>query len=298
MSSPHNVDTTRRRFSGLARLFREPLLQFFAMGEVLFVAAHGIAREKADASRRILVDSSVARHLTTLYETQTGTPPSPAKLDALVDAYVREEVLYREAVRMGLDQDDAIVRRRLTQKIEFLERSLIDVPDPSEAALDEYYEQHAARFTEPASVTFRHIYFSPDVDGSAGARRRAEAALRRIESRHAVRARDAADPFPLQHDYAAIEKVDVAQLFGQFPIVDTLFSAPTGCWIGPVESGYGWHLVFISRRKEPALPPLAQIKARVKQAYLDAKRSEANEQKLAEMERAYSITRVYGSGAK
>jgi len=277
---------------------REPLLQFFFLGAVLFAAAHGRATEKADASRRIVVDAGVVRRLAALYEMQAGTKASPSKLEVLVDDYIREEVLYREAVRMGLDQNDEIVRRRLSQKLEFLERSLVDVPDPSDAALEEYYEQHAAQFTAPATVTFSHIYFSPDIDGSAAAKRRAEAVLRQIESRHAVRAREAGDPFPLQHDYAAIEKRDVAQLFGQFPIVDALFSAPTGRWIGPVQSGYGWHLVFISRRQEPALLPLVQIKARVKQAYLDTKRREVNEQKIEELERAYHITRVYGRDAK
>jgi parvulin-like peptidyl-prolyl isomerase len=298
MSAPHNVETTRRRFSGLARLFREPLLQFVVIGAVLFVAAHGIAKDQEDASRRILVDSTVVGRLANLYEMQTGSQPSRARLDALIDDYVRQEVSFREALKMGLDQNDEIIRRRLVQKWEFLERDLVVIPDPSDAALERYYEQNRAHFTDPPTVTFSHVFFSPDSGGSDAAKRRAEAVLRRVQSQKVLRAPDAGDRFPLQRDYAGLNNIDVAQLFGQFPIVDAVFSSPTGRWVGPVESGYGWHLIFISRRKAATLPPFASIKDRVKQAYLEVKRREASEKKFEGTKLGYAIVRTYGNGAR
>jgi len=298
MSAPHNVETTRRRFSGLGRLLREPLLQFFVVGAVLFVAAHGIAKDKEDASRRILVDSNVVGRLANLYEMQTGSQPSQARLDALIDDYVRQEVSFREALKMGLDQNDEIIRRRLVQKWEFLERDLEVTPDPSDAALERYYEQNRAQFTDPPTVTFSHVFFSPDSGGSDAAKRRAEAVLRRVQLQKVLRAPDAGDRFPLQRDYAGLNNIDVAQLFGQFPIVDAVFSSPTGQWVGPVESGYGWHLIFISRRQAATLPPFSSIKDRVRQAYLEVTRREASEKKFEGTKLGYAIVRTYGNGAR
>ncbi len=288
----------RRRFSVLARLFHEPLLQFFVIGAVLFVAAHGLARAKEDASRRILVDADVVARLANLYEVQFGSRPSQARLDALIDDYVRQEVSFREALKMGLDQNDEIIRRRLVQKWEFLERDLVVIADPSDAALERYYEENRAQFTDPATVTFSHVFFSPDSGGRDAAKRRAEAFLGRVQSQRVLGAPDGGDRFPLQRDYAGLNNLDVAQLFGQYPIVDVLFSSPTGQWVGPVESGYGWHVVFISRRKAATLPPFATVKERVKHAYLEVKRREASEKKFEETKLGYAVVRAYGSGAR
>lgn len=298
MSTKHAREGRPCHTDVVRRALREPLLQFFTIGAVLFAAVHAIANNKADMSRHIVIDTRAVDRLAKLYEMQSGTQPSATKLDALVEEYVREEVLYREAVRMGLDQNDEIVRRRLTQKLEFLERDLITVPDPSEAELKRYYAEHAEQFIQRATVTFSHLYFSPDLGGSEFAKRRAEAALAKLRPRSAAGAPRAGDRFPLQHDYADIEKLEVAQLFGQFPIVEALFSSPIGQWVGPVQSGYGWHLILISRRKEATLPPLEEVTERVKQAYLDEKRHEANEQKFEEMEMTYTITRAYRDGSK
>jgi peptidyl-prolyl cis-trans isomerase C len=278
--------------SAAGRLLREPLLQFFFLGAALFAAAHAVEQHRQTAQREILIDRPLAERLAKLYELQTGSLPSKARLERLVDDYVREEILFREAVRMGLDRDDEIVRRRLTQKLDFLQRDLLAIADPSEDALREFYTAHPDRFQAPAGVTFSHIYFSPDRSGSEAAKARAEK-TRAALPLGVTRAPEAGDRFPLQHDYADLNPAEASQVFGKTPILNALFTAPANQWAGPFESGYGIHLIFVSSRKEAAVPPFETIRDRVKEAYLDAARRDGNEKKFEELKKGYSVNYAY-----
>lgn len=267
----------------------EPLLQFFVLGAALFAVAHVVEQHRANAAREIVIDPPLVERLSKLYELQTGSLPSKARLSKLIDEYVREEVLFREAVRMGLDQDDEIVRRRLTQKLDFLQRDLQAIADPTESGLRQFYAEHPERFQVPAAVSFSHVYFSPDRDGAEGARKRAEQALVGLKASAVERASETGDRFPLQYDFSGLSPAEAAQSFGQSPILETLFSAPAGQWTGPVESGYGFHLVFVTARKEAAVPPFDTIREKVKEAYLDAARRDGNEKRFEEMKRGYAV---------
>ncbi|UZR29542.1 peptidylprolyl isomerase [Methylococcus mesophilus] len=274
----------------LGRLLNEPLLQFFFLGAALFAVAHAVERHRANAAREIVIDPPLIERLSRLYELQTGSLPSQARMDKLVDEYVREEVLFREAVRMGLDRDDEIVRRRLTQKLDFLQRDLQAIADPTDSGLRQFYAEHPERFRVPATVSFSHVYFSPDRDGAEGARKRAEQALASLKTAGTERAPEAGDRFPLQYDFSGLSPDEAAQSFGRTPILDALFSAPPGQWTGPVESGYGLHLVYVSARKEPSVPPFDAIRDKVREAYLDAARREGNERRFEEMKRGYAVS--------
>lgn len=249
-------------------------------------------QHRQTVQREILIDRSLVEHLSKLYELQTGSLPSKVRLERLVDDYVREEILFREAVRMGLDRDDEIVRRRLTQKLDFLQRDFLTIAEPSEDALREFYAAHPDRFPAPAGVTFSHIYFSPDRGGAAAAKARAEKTLAALPL-GVTRAPEAGDRFPLQHDYADLNPVEASQVFGKTPILEALFIAPANQWAGPFESGYGAHLIFVSHRKEAAVPPFETIRNRVKEAYLDTARQDGNEKKFEELKKAYSVNYAY-----
>lgn len=278
--------------TAIRRALHEPLLQFLVLGGLLFISAHVVAHREDELNREIVIDSALAGRLAKLYEMQTGVQPSKARLDALIDEHIRDEVLFREAIKIGLDQNDEIIRRRLTQKLDFLQRDLVVIPEPALAELQRYYETHRADFTEPEAITFSHVYFSPDQDGSEAAQTRAEQVLAQLKIASTQRAPQLGDSFPLQYDYADLNRQDTIQLFGQTPIVDALFAAQPGQWNGPFHSGYGWHLVYINRKKEAAVTPFEQAREKVRQAYLDKARAEANAQKFEELKSSYAIARL------
>lgn len=277
--------------STIRRILGEPLLQFLVLGGLLFATAHGVAKHRDEAAREIVVDASLTHRLATLYESQTGAPPSPERVGALVDEYVRDEVLFREALKMGLDQNDEIVRRRLTQKIDFLQRDLTIVAEPDESRLRDFYREHLDAFTDPAAVGFTHVYFSPDAAGSEAARKRAEGALSRLNGATGEEAKKSGDTFPLQDSYVALTREDAVQLFGETPIIDGLFDAALDQWSGPFQSGYGWHLVRVNRKEAAAPVPFERVRERVRVAWLQQARNDANARNFEALKANYVIVR-------
>lgn len=281
----------RKGIASLARrLIAEPLLQFVALGAAIFVVAHAIEHHRASADRRILVDEALTRRLVNLYELQLGTAPTPTVLNRLIDDYVHDEILYREAIKLGLDQNDEIVRRRLIQKLDFVNRDLAQIAEPTDAQLRDYYDAHLADFTESARVTFSHVYFSPDKGGSQAARQRAQAALASLQGDAAPqRAPERGDRFPLQYDYAQLDHSELTQVFGHTAIVDALLAAPVGSWSGPYESGYGWHLVRVDAARPETRIPFLQAREGVREAWLQQAREDANRKHYAELRAGYDI---------
>jgi peptidyl-prolyl cis-trans isomerase C len=275
----------------LRPLLREPLLQFFALGAVLFCVLRLFGTQPDAAERSILIDTQVEERLAKLYELQMGAPPGRAQLEALVEDFIRDEVLYREALRMGVGQDDEIIRRRLIQKVEFVTSDMTVVPEPSDASLRTYYTAHPASFTLEPTVTFQHVYFDPDAAGSEAARRRADA-LRRQLAAHDMVASDAGDPFPLQSSYAQLDRNSAVQLFGLTPIVDELFAQPDGQWVGPFLSGYGWHLFRVTSRSTHTLQTFDAVRERVRQAYLQDEARAEEDSRYQRLRKQYKVVRA------
>jgi len=274
----------------LRPLLREPLLQFFLLGAVLFVALRLFGTQPQAGDHSIVIDAQVQDRLAKLYELQMGAAPARAQLDGLIEDFIRDEVQYREALRMGLDHDDEIIRRRLIQKVEFLTSDLAAVPEPSDASLRAYYAANAVAFTSAPTVTFEHVYFDPDVAGSEAARRRAESQRSQLATRDTVKP-DGGDPFPLQSSYAQLDRSSAVQLFGQTPIVDELFAQPSGEWVGPLRSGYGWHLVRVKSRSAGTLQPFDAVRERVRQDYLQDQARVEQEGRYARLLKQYTVVR-------
>lgn len=274
-------------------LKREPLAHFLALGALLFIAAHLLEQSRQDARRQITVDAALEQRIVQLQQTQNGAVPTPPQLQRLVENYIDDEVMYREALRMGLDADDEIVRRRLIQKMQFLQRDLTVVATPREAELRAYFNEHADRFAAPATVDFEQIYFSPEHGGWSAAE---------IAARHArAQLGDATgntialgDPLPLQIETRAVTRSDAQRLFGTTPIVEALFSTPVGEWSQPVRSGYGWHVVRPLAQQHAAMPPYASVRTEVQAAYLEQTAAAANQQQLDKLRARYTIIRQRG----
>jgi len=146
----------------VGKLVREPLLQFLALGLLLFVGYQTLHRTAEPRPGRIDLTADDLRQIGLAWVAQGRPAPTPEQMQALVDGRVREEILYREALALGLDKDDAILRRRMAQKMEFLFEDVAALREPTAGELQTWFQNNAERFTRPARATFRHLYFSPD----------------------------------------------------------------------------------------------------------------------------------------
>jgi parvulin-like peptidyl-prolyl isomerase len=207
----------------------------------------------------------------------------------MVEDKVREEVLYREGLAMGLDKDDTIVKRRMAQKVQFLSEDVAAAHEPSTAELKSWFEKNSNKFALPSRYTFRHLYFSPDKRGK-NAQDSAAKALRKIagqpeDSKLAV---SLADPFMFQDYYGDRTPEQLAKEFGpQFAIA--IENVKPGSWQGPIESGYGWHLVFVDTVIPGRIPALEEIEPDVKTAWLGEQKATAWQKAYAAMRAKYAV---------
>ena len=191
---------------------------------------------------------------------------------------------------MGLDKNDEIIRRRVVQKMQFLNQDLAPPAPLSEATLRAFYDLHHAQYTAPERVSFTHIYFSPDHGGDAAARARAQTVLASLNNT-VSRAPERGDAYPDLYDYSAIGADDAKRLFGDTPIARDLFSAPTGRWSGPFRSGYGWHLVHVGSIEPAHVLPFVQVRDEVRTDYQADEQTLANERNFDALKAHYTIVR-------
>lgn len=273
------------------RLSREPLLHFLIAGALVFAIYAWLQPDAParDDAQRIELTQDDLRQITAAWRAQGRPAPTPGELRRLVEARVREELLYREALALGLDRGDAIVKRRLAQKMEFLFEDVSALREPSPGELEAWFAAHAGDFALPSRATFRHLYFSPDRRGD---RAHDDAARADVTLASApADAREAAalgDPFPFREYYGDRPFDEVAAAFGP-PFARALFALEPGAWRGPIESGYGWHLVFVDSITPSRTPALEEIQAEVRAAWIEAQREEVRQHALDTIRTRYEV---------
>lgn len=277
----------------LKLIFREPFVQFIVLGCLLFVFVYYLQQKKDKQSLEIIVGNEQVNLMIVNYKTQTGNLPTKQQLDAMIDNYIKEEISYREAKKMGLDKDDEIIRRRLSQKFDFLQTDLTEIAPPSEADLLKFYTVNPNLFQTEATVNFSHIYFSTDKSSNSLAKQKAVLVLQQLKITGLQRAPEKGDRFPLQYDYTEQSALDIRQNFGDKPLLDSLFSAPVHTWVGPVQSGYGWHLIYISKRAVAGGMAFNEVKEEVKIKYMEAMKLAQNKKAADKLREKYLINRVY-----
>ena len=258
------------------KFIREPLFHFLLLGAAIF-AVYGLAtRHKTDKPGEIVVTQGTLENLVTGFTRTWQRPPTEEELQGLVRDYIREEAAYREALAMGLDRDDMIVRRRLRQKLEFLSDELATRTEPGDAELQSFLQTHTGLFQSEPLFSFRQIYFNPQLHGGNLHRDTARALedLERAGSR--ANTIDLGDSFLLERSFEKLSLSDVKKTFGD-QFASALAALQLGVWQGPVESGYGIHLVFVTQRSEGRLPALDEARDQVRREWLDAKRKEATD---------------------
>lgn len=272
-------------------LIREPLLHFVVIGVALFVIYSYINRGRIgiEPSRQIVVSLDELRIMETYFESQWHRPPTPQEFQALVEDKVREEVLYREGLAMGLDKDDTIVKRRMAQKMQFLAEDVASAHEPSTAELRSWFDKNKEKFALPSRYSFRHLYFSPDKRGK-NAQKDAANLLTKIagQQEDSKTPASSGDSFMFQDYYGDRTPGAIAKEFGpQFAVA--LEKLKPGSWQGPVESGYGWHLVFVDTVIPGRIPAFEEIEPEVKTAWLGEQKATAWQKAYAEMRAKYTV---------
>ena len=273
-----------KRVSRLSRWLKDPLFAFLLIGAGVFAVESAWRAAQRDAEYTIVVPPAESRRLAELWQAQTGRAPTPSELQGLLEEHVREEILVREAKRLRLDEGDAIVRRRLVQKLAFLADDLAIGEAVDEAELRRYFEDNRERFQTPAVVTFSHIYFSPEQREDA--RADAERALAALD---ADAWRSAGDPFMLGRTYAHASLERVRKDFGDEFAAAVASRPAEGAWRGPLRSVYGQHLVRVDANTPARSPDYAAAKQRVVAEFDAERRAAANREYFEELRARYTV---------
>ncbi|HET6349499.1 MAG TPA: peptidylprolyl isomerase [Candidatus Krumholzibacteria bacterium] len=270
-------------------MLREPLVQFLVLGAVLFAASR-MLDHGGPKPGEIVVTPGEIENMAEVFTRMWRRPPSAEELDGLVQDHVREVILAREAVAMGLDRDDTIIRRRLRQKMEFVTGDIAALSEPTEDNLQQYFREHLAAYREESRVTLRQVFLSPTRRGervSADAARLLAELNRNPGGEIGDTAMGDATLLPASLDDAPLS--DVERTFGDEFARQVKTLAP-GAWHGPVTSSYGVHLVEVQARTEGREPEFAEVRSRVKADWEDARRREANDAFYRKLLEKYRVT--------
>ena len=279
-----------------AAWWREPLFHFLLAGVALFILFRVLNGGETGAPRDIVITEARVEALAENFARTWMRPPTPEELRGLVEDYIAEEVYYREAIAMGLDGDDTVIRRRLRQKMEFISEGIATAAEPTEEQLQAYLAQHAEKFLEPSRLTFQQIFLSSEQRGEA-VRRDAERLLAELTAgRVAPDGQSLGDSTLLPPAMESAAPAEIANVFGT-EFVEQIDEAPVGQWSGPVQSGFGLHLVRVDERTPGATPTLAEIRPIVVREWEAEQKQQTNAAFLAELRAKYDV-RVEGAYAE
>ncbi len=240
----------------------------------MFLAWYFIGERAAPASRRIVITPGQVERLSQAWTRTHLRPPSSEELAGLVDEEIDEEILYREAVALGLDRDDLAIRRRLAVKMEFLAEDAAAAANPSEEQLEVFLREHPDKFAAEPLTTLSQVFVSRSRRGEP-ATAEATHLLALLNGKGGSHWESLGDSAPFPTQFQAATAADIARHFGhEFPT--KLAALPVGAWSGPVESKYGLHLILIRERQPGRIPPLKQIRESVVNEWRAAQRRQLN----------------------
>lgn len=279
--------------STLVRIVKEPLLHFVLAGAVIYLLFGLFGQSESDDAmveeNTIVVTEGEINWLGEMWQKKWNRPPSNIEMTGLVRDHLRESVLYREAVAMGLDKDDVIIRRRMAQKLEFLAQDLIQPEVATEEELQAYFQGHLEQYQLPPLLTFTHVFIDPDKRGDDTLKDADKLKAELIASAKVPDAdSDLGDVFMLQSYYPERSESDLSKLFGG-EFAKSIMALEPKEWHGPVLSGYGTHLVYVHDRLEFPAPTFEQVAERVREDHKNAAREKLNDEYIASLLARYKV---------
>jgi hypothetical protein len=275
------MDLPSKRRLEIQAILREPLLHFMLIGVGLFLL-FGQASHGGSESRRIVIGQGQVDALVRQHQSTWNRPPTSAELQSLIDVYVRDEILYREGVALGLDRDDAVIKRRVRQKYELIAEEE-NGSEPTDEDLRAYMRAHPAAFVRSAVVSLDQVYFDPSVASPEDV----AAANAALNNGAGPASFGRASLLPGRIESSSLDLV--ARDFGE-TFAREVGSVPTGQWIGPIVSGIGLHLIRVRARSAPALPPLDHVRSAVAREWESDRRSRARDADLRKLREEYDVT--------
>lgn len=270
----------------MLKLLKDPLVHFLLLGGLIFLLYVWRGDSDDTDPYRIVIGDEAVQSMWQAVAILHGHPPTREEMWAMLEPNIKEEILYREALALGLDEDDAQVRARLAEKMLFLTQDIVEPAAPTETELTAFFDADPERFRKPATISFEHIFFSPSRRGSE-LQADAEAALRQL--RDGGTNYIESDDLLLESRYEQAEAGAISRAFGdQFADI-VFFVQPDDLWQGPMRSDYGLHLVRVSELIESYLPGLDEVRAEVTTAFAAQRRSEANEAEYRKLRDRYEI---------
>lgn len=271
----------------MSRWLKEPLIHFLLLGGLIFIFYNSVAGNR-NSGEEIFISKGQQQNLLNTFSRTWQRPPTADEFQALLQDYLRQEIAYRESRAMGLDEDDIVIRRRLRQKLELLVEDVAALVPPTDEELQVYFVEHAGKFTLEPRLSLRQVYFSTDRRG-ANAEQDARELLERISTDGPPGGfEDFGDPLPLPASIRNLREGEIARLFGTV-FTDGLEGLPEGRWSGPVESGFGLHLVFIEERVEGKVPELAEVREAVQREWLSQRRQESIDNLYERLAENYTV---------
>jgi hypothetical protein len=272
------------------KFLREPLVHFLLLGVLIF-AAYGWLSRDLQSEEEIFISRGQQEHLVNMFSRTWQRPPTPQEFQGLLKDYLRQEIAYREAVKMGLEQGDIIIRRRMRQKLELLTDEIVSFSKPGDTDLQAYLEENQEVFRLEPVFDLRQIYISLDKRGT-GADEYAQNLLDQLHKDKGEGAladwRELGDSLPLPAELKSARSSEISRQFGQ-QFADSLTGVEQGKWTGPVLSGYGLHLVMIDQFTPARDPALEEVRERVKIEWMEKRRRNATDELYDQLAKKYQI---------
>lgn len=273
----------------LRRLLREPLLHVVVLGVLLFALHRAVA--PPSAGEEIVVPPDALAAMREEFRRRTTRMPSATDEQAMLEKWVDDEVLVREALSLGLDRGDGVVRRRLIQKMEYLIENTEPVQAPTDAELQTYLAANIARYATPARVSFTHVFVSAQRAGAAAAE---EAAALKTRLDDGADPAALGDPFLRGRDVRLHTQAELASGFGA-PFAAAVVQLPEGTWSAPIRSSFGLHLVRVSEKRAGAEAGLATVRPQLERDWRDDRRRLLDREARARLRARYHVRVDTGS---
>lgn len=271
----------------IGRLLKEPLVHFLVLALAIFALYGALNRNDEPRPDEIVVTGAKIEQLAGLFAKTWQRPPSANEVKGLIDDHVKEEILYREALALGLDKDDTVIRRRLRLKMEFLNQAQAEAVTPSEAELEAFLKASPDRFRVDPTLAFRQVFLSPERRGEA-IEQDIASVLEVLRTTPGTDSATLGDPTILPPALAPTRKAAISQIFGA-AFTEALVQTPPGAWSGPLKSSFGLHVVHVDDSKPGRPATLSEVRANVAQEWANERRREAEEAQLAERLKRYRV---------